>query len=252
MSQDAQYQETEGPILRSSPITALRSFLHPDEWVENLLWLSLAGFGMGFIVGYIPLLGYGAELIERRSGRPDYPGTRIDSERIGDYFGKGVWPLVVLMVFYLATAPFVILIQAPLFILIFFVGDNPAIFLLMLLLLPLQLLLNALLSICAAALVIRAMIVQDFAKSFDFAWCKHFVQTMWAEMLTTGFVYWLLSGVISFIGMLLCFIGYFPAIGLCVGGMVHLLAQWYEVYLSKGGIPVPGPEDNIVEASIVS
>ena len=250
MSQ-APYGNSVEPTFTSSPVEAIRSFFHPDEWVENLLWLTLAAVGMVCVVGYIPIFGYGAELIARRSGRPDYPNTRIDSERIGDYFGKGIWPLLVGFVFYLAASPIVFLIQLPIVVVFFFAQDNPAALLLLLLAIPLQIFLNVVLGLCAASLVIRAMIVQDFAKSFDFGWCKHFVQTMWAEMLFTGFVYWLLSGVIAFVGFLMCFVGSLPAAGLYIGGGMHLFSQWYEVYLSKGGIPVPSPEDHIVDASIV-
>ena len=56
---------------------------------------------------------------------------------------------------------------------------------------------------------------------------------------------------IYFAGLAMLCIGIFPALGLLSGAAMHLLAQWYELFLSRGGEPVNPAVDPIVDASLV-
>lgn len=246
-------QETPAtlPEFRASPVEAVKSYLHADEWVENLLWLSVSAISCAIIVGYIPLFGYGAELIERRSGRPDFPRSRIDSERIGDYFGKGIWPLAVAAVFYCIAGPILSLIYIPFYAVAGMSGDDEIMLIVTLITVPISMLLSLAFAFLATTFIIRAMITQEFSKSFDLQWSKHFIQVMWLEMLISGIVFGLVCTGLYIVGFLACCIGYIPAMGLGLGALVHLYAQWYEIYLSRGGIPVPPKEESIIEATIV-
>jgi hypothetical protein len=62
--------------------------------VMNIVWLSLACLLSGIWIGLIPVLGWGAELIQHRCGRPESENLDIDSDRIGDYWGKASGPLL--------------------------------------------------------------------------------------------------------------------------------------------------------------
>ena len=241
------------PSFRSSPIDAFKSIFDTKDWLENVLWLSLGALATSLLIGYLPLLGYAAELIERRSGRPDYPNQKIDSQRLGDYIEKGIWPFAVGAAAYFVIAP----INAVMMLVVFGVGgalaeENEAFGVALLVVgVPILAFMSFLASLIVSSLVIRALVVQDFVKSFDFGWCLEFIKKMWVEMLISGLVFGILSIGVYFLGFLAFCIGYIPAVGICLGAMLHLYAQWYEVFLSKGGTPVPPKADMVVEASIV-
>ena len=56
---------------------------------------------------------------------------------------------------------------------------------------------------------------------------------------------------IYFVGLVMLCVGVVPAAGLLTGAAMHLLAQWYELFLSRGGEPVYPAADTIVDASVV-
>lgn len=55
---------------------------------------------------------------------------------------------------------------------------------------------------------------------------------------------------LALLGLLFFCVGYLPALGWISGAWVHLLAQWYERYLSLGGEPVMFSDDEIIEATL--
>ena len=220
----------------------------------NVVWLSLAALLSGIWVGMIPVLGWGAEMLQRRCGRPEYEDLDVDSDRIGDYLGQGIWPFVVYLV-----ASFVgsILMMVPMLLcwLILAVaassgGDEvvvvalfPAVLLIFVCSIPLAMFL--------VPLLLRAQITQDFGASFDFGWSFRFIKMMFGQLLLQGILFYLSAFFVTLVGLLLCGIGYIPAAGLVFGASQHLLAQLYECYLSRGGEPVPPRMDEaVVEAEL--
>jgi hypothetical protein len=101
--------------------------------------------------------------------------------------------------------------------------------------------------------LIRAMICQDFQRSFDLTWAKGFAKLMYKEMLVSGIVFMVLSWCILAAGMLVLCVGYIPAGGIVCAGFMHLMAQWYEIYLSLGGEPAPPPisHADVIDATLV-
>lgn len=239
---------------KSSVREAVGTWFQSPNWVGNLLWLSLAGLTSSFFVGFIGLFGYGAELLEKRAGRPDTPTPDIDSNRLGDYFTKGLWPFLVYLTVQLVGGIFVMLPLGGFFVLAMLSGgdfgsEEFTVFAFVLGGLATTLL-SLLFYVVASPFLLRSMLCQDFVKAFDLAWAMDFLSKMKFELLWSSLKYAILSMVVGLIGSMLFCVGSIPAQGIILGGMVHLSAQWYEIYLNRGGIPVEPASNPVVHSEM--
>lgn len=243
------------PPFKGSASKAFKDVLASPEWVGNVLWLTLCALAATVLVGYVAILGYGAEVLERRSGRPENPALDIDSNRLGDYLEKGIWPFLVAAVIHVGLS-IVVMIPAMLLTMIGMAagsasGGDTGVMIGLVVASPLLMLLSLATYIVSVPFLIRGMVSQDFATSFDFGWAMHFLKVMFGELLSSGIAFVLLSLGVGLLGLLLCGIGYFPALGIIMGASINLMAQWYEIFLSRGGIPVPSKDADIIEATII-
>ncbi len=243
------------PPFKSSPVQAIQAVVSSANWVGNLLWLSLAVLASSIFVGQIAIFGYGVELLERRAGRPENPSEDIDSERIGDYITKGIWPFLVHMVVQLIVS---IVVMIPIFIIMggtmavgSAIGGEEGMALSSIASLPLIVVISVLANVLTVPFLIRAMICQDFMKSLDLGWALGFVRLMFWEVVISGLIFGILGFAVVLAGLAVFCVGYIPAVGLLMGGAMNLCAQWYEIYLSRGGVPAPWPDDDVVEATAV-
>ncbi len=248
------------PSFKSSSVAALKAPVESANWVGNLLWLSLAALTSSFFIGYIAVFGYATEVLQRRCGRPENPNIDIDPDRLGDYITKGIWPFVgYIIVQFVGGMLMLPVIAVPVIIVMAAAAaENGAVLALgIIMVILVSIAMSVVIYLFAVPVMIRAMITQDFAAMFDFQWSKNFVKMMAGEMIPSGIVFSLLSCIIIFIGELMLCIGVLPAGGIVMGGAAYLMAQWYEIYLSRGGEPCPGPgspgssPDEVVEATIV-
>ena len=231
---------------------AFKSVLESPNWVANLLWLSLAAMTSAILVGQIALLGYGSEILERRAGRPDYPNTDVDSNRLGDYINKGIWPFLVQFVVQLVVSFLMLIPMFLLFVVVAAAGavaEEFAAGVLFFVFVPAMIILSIFINIFTVPFIIRAMVGQDFGQAFDVGWCLNFTKMMWGEIIISSIIFGLLAFLVSLAGMIACFVGTIPAAGLIWGAAVHLLGQWYEIYLSRGGPPAPAPD--VIDAAAV-
>ncbi len=230
---------------------AFGSVFQSPNWGINVLWLTIAALAQSVFVGQIGLFGWGAEQLSARSGRPEIPVPDIESGRLGDYISRGVWPFLVYFVVQLVGG---LLMAVPLVGLVLLAaalggdGGPPA---LAIGVLPLALCLVVALGIVSVPFLIRAMLCQDFSQSFDVAWVRQFVTIMFWDMLLGGIAFGFISAGVLMIGALMLCVGYLPAIGIVNGAGMNLCAQWYEVFLDRGGEPVPGPDPSIIDATLV-
>ena len=67
---------------------------------------------------------------------------------------------------------------------------------------------------------------------------------MVGEMILSGIIFFVLAWLLNLAGALACCVGVFVTSGWVLGATMHLGAQLYEVYLSRGGEPVPEPTLN--------
>lgn len=246
------------PPFSSSPVRAIQSVFASANWVGNVLWFTLAAMASSVFVGYIGLFGYGAELIERRAGRPEHPPVDVNPDRLGDYFSKGIWPFLVHFIVQLAAS---FLLLVPGFIVFFMamaigagVGEDAGILVGLLIGFPILFFLAIFASVFGVPFLIRSMVCQDFATSLDFGWAWRFVKLMFWEIILSSILFGLLALGVMLVGYALCLVGAIPASGVIMGGYINLTAQWYEVYLSRGGEPAPPPpgsDMDVVDATIV-
>lgn len=226
---------------------AYQAVLDSPNWIVNLLWGMLAVFSSGVIpiVGTMLWTGYTYECVERlhlSRGRelPDF-----DVNRFGDYLTRGVFPFCVQLANWFALGATYILLyifmvlvavaasavgEEHLAIVLTIGGMLYAFTVAAVILLPMILLFP---------LMLRLGLSQDLAIGFKLTWWGDFLRRMWLEIvLTTLFV--LMTGtMVLILGCFLVFIGFYAAWAWVTLANAHLSWQLYELYLARGGEPVP-------------
>lgn len=224
-------------------------FDHPN-WFVNLL-LSAVCYIIP-IVGPIVFLGYEFELIlsKHRHSSQTYP--EFDFGRFTEYLSRGVWPFLVQLVVGLVLAP-VGMVIAFVFMIgmgVLSQGAHPAAPLIMF---PVMFLVIACLQVAAmlvmTPLTLRAGLMRDFSKAFDMEFIKDFVQRMWWETILAMLFLIVSAWFLMILGLLACYVGMFPAIALIQFADAHLKWQLYELYLQRGGMPIPLAEDEVILAN---
>jgi hypothetical protein len=88
-------------------------------------------------------------------------------------------------------------------------------------------------------LTLRASITQDFGQSFNFHFGKKFVTLMWKEILFSSLFQLVAGMILVCVGALALCIGMYFALVPVYFCWVHLHKQLYQLYLVRGGEPVP-------------
>lgn len=232
----------EPPLHEMQYLECYRFVFSSPNWGMNLLLGSVCMLIP--VVGQIVFIGYEFELFEalhrgRREGYADF-----DFNRFGDYLKRGVWP-------WLAAFLAALVIQLPLFFFTyacaiggFFAvmsqtteGNITAVVLACIVFFVFCA--ATLLGFVITPIVLRAGLMQEFGKAFDFAWAKQFVKMMWVEQLLAAIFFGVTSTMLILLGEMMCFVGIYPAIVIVSIASIHILWQFYEIYLSRGGEPIP-------------
>ena len=87
--------------------------------------------------------------------------------------------------------------------------------------------------------MLRADLLQDFGAAFDFRFAVRFIKLTWVECLTSSLFLMAAGFVLMTAGMLVLCIGMYFATCPLYFMMVHLNKQIYQIYLARGGEPVP-------------
>jgi hypothetical protein len=218
------------------------------KWFINLLVGMLAP--QVPVVGEMVQLGYEFDIIEAMHlhGEDRYPD--FDVNRLMDYLVRGAWPYLVQLI-----------VLVPAFLLWALLGGGCMVGLAMafasssngapdaamviiglciagscLILLLATLLLSLLI---LAPLILRAGLCQDFMAAFSWHFVRDFARRVWLEIILATIFFSVSATVLGTVGLLLCGVGIFPALGLIQFAQCHLLHQLYEVYLKRGGTPIP-------------
>lgn len=234
-----QYEAGAGGVQARSSVDYLeifgKVFEHPN-WFVNILLTGLVAF-IPFI-GAMVVNGFGINLVnERSTGRTNsYPD--FDFNRFGDYLLRGVWMFLVALIVGLCMFPIyivemvvvaaahasgsdVVMLLANLFHFFFIFGANVF---LQLIILPMG---------------FRAGMTNNFGEAFNVGWIKDFLSKMWLEQIAGLLIWMVLSWFIMLIGMLAFCIGMIPAIGVVMIAYWNLVSQLYQVYIGRGGQPIP-------------
>lgn len=232
LGQAFQYQEMFGYV-----------FQNPN-WLMNLLWCGLCILVAGIIpiVPYLVLFGYQFEIIEALHRRRGTTYPDFDTNRLGEYLTRGIWPLLVA---FIVGAVVGLLIVMPIFMIgmivvsALFANEQQIIGMLaMFLLWAGMMVAMAALNFLMVPMILRAGLTQELGEAFNFGWIKHFVSLVWKEILLGGLFLVLGQMVATFVGLLLFCVGIYFTMALVMLAQAHFMWQLYELYLERGGEPI--------------
>ncbi len=237
-------------------------FRNPN-WMSNVAWGILASLIP--MAGTLIMMGYQFRVMDGliRSQGETYPDFKWDD--LEDYLMRGLWAIIVYMVFAAVVGPVVFGVFYCGLFGVFIVlasggeqGPNPAataaaialgIFAFLVLFAV-----SFLLSLIIAPLMLRAGLGKDLGRAFNFPWVKDFAGKMWGEMLLAGLFALALVIPLWLVGALTCGIGLLPAAVIFQLAQSHLWSQWYLLFLQRGGEPIylARQKQNVVTAQMYS
>jgi hypothetical protein len=224
------------------------AFAHPNKW-NNLL---MGGVCMLIpLVGPLVLIGFLCDALAPRpiddgTGRllppprpPHLPYPDFKFDRFMEYLERGLWPFLVSLVVGLVMVPVGFLVMVPAF-LIMAPGVTTGLKVVLgvvTVLLVLAMMVGSL--VLTLPFMMRAALLQEFGPAFSWAWAKDFLARTWRETLV-AVLFLCATGIpLAIVGYLMCFVGMYPAMALFTFAQWHLDFQLYDLYLSRGGTPVP-------------
>ena len=89
------------------------------------------------------------------------------------------------------------------------------------------------------AMQLRAAVTQDFAAAFDVGYIKRFIALTWKEQLLATLFLMFAALALMLAGALVVCVGMYLAMPVIFFAMWHLDHQLYELYLQRGGEPIP-------------
>ena len=230
---------------------AVQYVFESPNWMMNLLWGSLCLLSAQVIpvVGQLLWMGYQFEIVEDLLCSPPKRGyVDFDINRFKEYLLRGLWIFLVTLVAALVMVPIMMVLMLGGMLVIGALGaatdgDEGAmtvgVVVLFALMIVVMFVFAILMTLVLTPLIIRAGLTQDFKASFDFAWIKDFVRQMWIEMILATIFMIAVAILAEIVGLLLCFIGIFPAVSAVMLMQAHLYLQLYQLYLARGGQKIP-------------
>jgi len=219
-------------------------FENPN-WLLNLVWLFLCQL-VACIIPIVPqiiVMGYQFEVVDGLLQNRDARYPDFDLNRIADYLMRGIWPFLAMIVVAIGWGVVFVLITlicsgciagaAGL------AGENvgPVIGTIGIIVgIALGIVLMALLLFIVTPVSIRAGLAHDFPAGFDLAWIKDFIAKTWVEVLTSTLVLILVANAMIWCT---CLVGSLAVIPLIPLVQAHFWYQFYMIYLSRGGTPIP-------------
>lgn len=219
---------------------SFRDFFQSPKWLTNLLLAGLCSLIP--VVGPMVLLGW---LLGGFWGRDTYQAATFpafDFGRFGNYLTRGLWPMLVSLVAGVVIAPAMWLVCfVPLMCMSTLTGghghhgsDGVA-------LVMVPLMLGAMLAMIVAfgllikPLMLRAALLQDFSKAFDFGWALHFLKCTWLECVLATVFLWFASLALALVGLMAICVGIYFVSGPIYFAVSHLDRQLYLLFLERGG-----------------
>jgi hypothetical protein len=210
-------------------------FAKPN-WFGNLLMATLCNLIP--VVGGLVVWGYMFEVVEalHREGDEDYPN--FDFGRFGKNLMRGLWPF---LLFLIVFVPLIILVQVVNMIVVmvaFSVLKDSA----GLITLPFNLLTFLIVFLVALAMVpafLRVGLSQQLALGETISFVRDFLKRVGLQLVLAQLFLAVMGALVGFVGVLACCVGLIPATILNFLAQHHMMYQLYEVYLDRGGQPVP-------------
>ncbi len=224
---------------------SITDFFKCPAWKMNLLLGAVAVLIPA--VGPLVLGGWHVSCLWARGDHEDpaeFPP--FDFQNFGKYLERGLWPFLVNLVAVLVLVPVILCMIFPLlFISGAFGSDhghpsNAVVIAAVVGFTCLEILLTLAYQFLITPLMVRATITQDFKSAFDFRFAKTFIARTWREMVLAMLFMFGAGLCLMVLAVVTCYIGAIVAAPVALFSWHHLQKQLYQLYLSRGGEPVPG------------
>jgi hypothetical protein len=225
---------------------AYRFTFESPKWPMNLLIGAVCQFIP--VVGPLVLMGYLYSVIEakHRHGDAEFPDFSFD--RLSMYLTRGVWPFLAALV---AALPLIVLI-VPAFIGLTFLQiastrtQEPPIAAIAIFAMGglALMLLSVLWQFVTMPIILRAGLSQDFGTAFSMEFVRNFLSRVWKEWLLSVLFLVVTAPFVMLAGLLLFCIGIYAAAVVLSFAQFHIQYQLYELYLQRGGTPIPLKEQH--------
>ena len=227
-------------------LASIQDFFKSPKWGMNML--------LGAVMTLIPVAGpmviSGWQITGFWSRQTDEDPARFpdfDFQHFSKYLQRGLWPFLVSLVASIALVPVIMVVMfVGMGILgAFASGSSPnqakgALALVaVLVLVGLYVAFILVMMLIQTPLIIRATITQDFGAAFNLAFVKRFLGLVWWETILAMMFTMLASLGLLIVGVLACFVGIYLTVPVISYVWHHLQKQLYQLYLSRGGEPVP-------------
>lgn len=211
----------------------------PGGW-SNLLLVTLCLLIPA--IGPIVILGYQAEVAERLIRDPDIRRhPRFTFDRFVEYLTRGIWPFVVQLL--VSLVAMVLLLPAIGVFIALAMANVPIIGAVVVALFAVVVMMGAV--ILSWPWMLHAELTGGLDLRSGWAFVKEFWQLLGVRVYVSIVVFWLMGSAVAVAGLLLCFVGIYPASTLAQMAAQHLVVQHYLMYLDAGGTPIDQhlPED---------
>ena len=219
---------------------SITEFFKSPAWIMNLLF---GGVCMLIpVVGPMVFLGWLITVVLLPPTVNMAAAPPFDFSKFGFYLDRGLWPVLVSIAASIGigiVAMIVGLIPSIIVGVIFGHGHGFMSLIGSLIGFVIWLAVGVAILVALVPIVIRAMLVQDFGKSFDIPFIKRFAGLMWKEMLITAIFINVAALGLCAAGLLALCVGIYGAIAVVNFMVVHLYRQLYELYLKRGGEAIP-------------
>jgi hypothetical protein len=215
---------------------AFRYILDRPGGFVNLLLIMVCQFIP--VLGPIVLIGYRAEVSVALSHDPKLRRhSKLDFNRFVDYLKRGIWPFLMSLILSLPIIP---IFAGAVFL--GFVIDPPGPNHPPFLALAIAGVVYTLSSLVLLTLLVPMTFHSEITGRLDIGGAFRFTLSFWGRVgflaVWTGFVFSILTFLISILGLLCFFVGIYPAMALVTMTGQHLLVQLYRAYLDRGGEPL--------------
>ncbi len=226
------------------------------KWMQNILLATV--IQQVPIVGGLVFYGYLYDMVKGMHNGPDpekkEPYLEFKLDHFADLLSKGVAPFVAMLIATLGMLFmmffFALIISIPIAIVVALVAFGIAqatgedVSKVMEAAAPVAGMVSIFLSLPLVGLFTRPMIMragltQKIGEAFKFGFVMDFVKRTWKEQLKAAFFMVFMGPLVLVLGMLLCFVGMYPAVTWTWYAYAHFDYQIYEIYLARGGEPVP-------------
>lgn len=214
------------------------AFSNPN-YLLNLILLGIVNIIP--IIGPIVVIGYFYDdyILLLREGRPTPSDFKF--EKFMAYLQRGVMPFLAALLVGLVLGMMLAVLIVPVMIIAAIVGQKSeelgAVIMgsFQLGMIPIQIIMG----LIVAPAVLRVGISGKFEEIANYKWALAMVKAVWVHMIVGSIVVGFVSFVGGIVGILLCCIGIIPVAAYISYFNFSLQRQWYEIFTTQGGEPVP-------------